>query len=761
MATDGDAQQVEQVKLSKIGRYFSVPYREIYFVAGLHVSYIVANYQLMVLITLLTNGWNLALLNAVCITNIQGGLQQVLVILTSYLADTFVGNSKMLLFSAILYCIGLFIWNFKVQSSDSEVTEKHEMPVMWIFLCLALITVGQCGYDNYTRTVEDECNDQEENERGGEQESESKKLITPDGRKRLRQSWFCRSLMELFKEFSYEVIINRFKIIGFIIAVGLNGNFFIISIMIALSSSLFLVGKLCFYPFESLEESPLQLVFRVFRVAYKRRKYKVNKCLYFEGENDADHRAYHNQNSRQQNSQSADSDDSLEDDNDDDLQENNDDLSAADFEYDVSVDDQENNDVVIAADFEYEISVNNQDNVISDAQLGYDATIAGDEENASDLVKVKLEFDCRVEDQENDDLVNCAVDADDDNHRENIEKQEDQKDDHHDESSMQYNNVIHANVDDDRDHPCRRKKGERANECEDHNPTTEAQAHTGLTNRFRCLNKAALYDPNKEKQSRIDFQNGKLCTVKQVLQAKKSIRITRLSLIFMMYGIMRAVSSTFFVEQADNMYSYLGSYSVPVQVIIYSSNVTEYLVRTKLSKWFLARQVRKRRTTFYGTIRVGLGMVLSVPCFVTAFLVEQRRQKALKNDELISAFWLLPQYSLMGAVNGLVVVDDFFDKEMPEVFGRSSYGSILAEGITGIGKMLSLVLLSVVYKITKRGGKSGWIGHDIDHSHVAYYYALMAGFGCVCCVIYAVVAFTYRRHQLKELKISSNISHHP
>ncbi|CAO2838009.1 unnamed protein product [Amaranthus hypochondriacus] len=256
-----------------------------------------------------------------------------------------------------------------------------------------------------------------------------------------------------------------------------------------------------------------------------------------------------------------------------------------------------------------------------------------------------------------------------------------------------------------------------------------------LNDNIRFLGRAALYDPSKVDPT-IEFEQGRLYTFQQVEDTKRFENAMRLSLAFLMYGVMSAVGETFFLEQANKMDSRIGKYKVPIQMFVMTSELVRKLVSYIYMK-ILPKVVQKScRRRFYGALRVGIGMLLSVPCFGIAWYIEKKR---LANVN-ISAFWLTPQLILVGLMDGLAVdgVECYFKQQLPNSIGVP-YSSILTEGIVGLGKLLSVGWFCFWYFITNIGDNSGWFGHDIDNSRLDYYYAVMVGFGFFSTLVYVVV----------------------
>ncbi|XP_056682930.1 protein NRT1/ PTR FAMILY 5.11 isoform X2 [Spinacia oleracea] len=229
-------------------------------------------------------------------------------------------------------------------------------------------------------------------------------------------------------------------------------------------------------------------------------------------------------------------------------------------------------------------------------------------------------------------------------------------------------------------------------------------------------------------------------TVEQVEDTKCFIRSSCLSLVFLTYGVMTAVGDTFFIDQADEMKKQIGSFEVPIQLFVLILEAIKQVV-SWITEKVNAPHNNKR---FYGALRLGLGMLLSVPCFLIASVIETKILEAKRlHHRQMSVLWLTPQLLLWGIMDGLAVdgIEDFFKHEMPESVAKS-YGNILAEAVVGAGKILSVGWFCLCYYAgIMIEGKPGWIGKDMQGSHLEYYYAVTALFGLVSFFLYVWVAF--------------------
>ncbi|KAK9290702.1 hypothetical protein L1049_008876 [Liquidambar formosana] len=266
---------------------------------------------------------------------------------------------------------------------------------------------------------------------------------------------------------------------------------------------------------------------------------------------------------------------------------------------------------------------------------------------------------------------------------------------------------------------------------------------------FRWLDKAAIVESptsSAEEQMRL----GRLCTVTQVKEVKRLLKMMPMWTTFVVYSLVEATGSTFFLEHIEAPISF-------VVFKVFLSFTFSYLYDSIILKkrgrnacflafggvYFYSTKVmvmdssRWRRATL---LRIGAGMASSVLCCGVAWLVEAHRLNSKKGaddrDKTIgwtSNLWLLPQFFLWGLMEGLARkgLDDFTNVQVAK--SMASYGSSFNDCVLGIGKFLTV--LFVFFR--------SWFGDTISKSHLDKYYRMLAllGLGNLC--YYCFVSFFF------------------
>lgn len=237
------------------------------------------------------------------------------------------------------------------------------------------------------------------------------------------------------------------------------------------------------------------------------------------------------------------------------------------------------------------------------------------------------------------------------------------------------------------------------------------------------------------------------------IDIKQLVRTMSLSSAFLMYGVMSAVGDSYFVEQVDQMNTSIGNFQVPTQVFVIGTEWLRSIVK-KLCHWLYSKACDDdaQQSRFYGTLRVGLGMLLAIPCFFIASLVESKRL----DEDSTSVLWLFPQLIIMATVDGLAMdgIECFFEVEMPAPYGKL-YASIFAEAIVGLGKLLSVAWNFMCHYISQIYGHPSWFGDDINESRLDIYYVVMALFAVVSFIVYVWIAYKHssKRSPIKLQKM--------
>eukprot|EP00261_Vitis_vinifera_P030420 XP_010665397.1 PREDICTED: protein NRT1/ PTR FAMILY 5.10 [Vitis vinifera] len=265
---------------------------------------------------------------------------------------------------------------------------------------------------------------------------------------------------------------------------------------------------------------------------------------------------------------------------------------------------------------------------------------------------------------------------------------------------------------------------------------------------FRFLNKALLA-PDGSKD------NGKVCSVSDVEEAKAVLRLFPIWATCLAYAIVFAQSSTFFTKQGITMDRSLGSgFVIPAASLQSFITLAIIIFIPIYDRIFvpIARSLTRKPSGITMLQRIGTGIFLSCISMVIAALVEMKRLKTAEEYGLIdmpkvtvpmSVCWLIPQYILFGVsdVFTMVGLQEFFYDQVPNEL--RSVGLALYLSIFGVGNFLSSFLISVIDKTTNGDGQGSWFNDNLNQAHLDYFYWLLAGLSAVGLATYLYFAKSY------------------
>lgn len=125
--------------------------------------------------------------------------------------------------------------------------------------------------------------------------------------------------------------------------------------------------------------------------------------------------------------------------------------------------------------------------------------------------------------------------------------------------------------------------------------------------------------------------------------------------------------------------------------------------------------------------RIGVGLVFSILSMLVAAIIEaQRRKIAVRNGMLMSVFWLVPQFVLVGVGEAFIYVGqlEFYYEESP--VGMRSIGTAMFFCTISFGFFTSSALVSMVNWMTNGRGH-GWLATDLNEARLDYFYAVLLG----------------------------------
>ncbi|KAK4389478.1 protein NRT1/ PTR FAMILY 5.6 [Sesamum angolense] len=233
---------------------------------------------------------------------------------------------------------------------------------------------------------------------------------------------------------------------------------------------------------------------------------------------------------------------------------------------------------------------------------------------------------------------------------------------------------------------------------------------------LRWLDKASVEEPSPSPAEQMRI--GRLWSTEDVQEVKILLSMVPLWTTFLAYGLLQATGNTFFYEQVGYMDSRLGRISkVPIVIFVIVKSSTSFIVSRLCDSLFPSYWSQKVPRQVMLT-RIGAGMALSPVCCVVAWSIEKYRlYKYVNHDVSISVFWLIPQFFLLGFMDGLVFdgMEEVFDGHVPESFRK--YGPSFTQFALNIGNFVSLAFILIFH---------GLFNDNLDTSGLATYYALLA-----------------------------------
>ncbi|CAN4096245.1 unnamed protein product [Withania somnifera] len=269
------------------------------------------------------------------------------------------------------------------------------------------------------------------------------------------------------------------------------------------------------------------------------------------------------------------------------------------------------------------------------------------------------------------------------------------------------------------------------------------------TQMLRCLDKAAILD---DYAAANENRNNAwiVSTVSQVEEVKMVLKLIPIWSTCILFWTVYSQMNTFSIEQATFMNRNVGKFGIPAGSLSFFLFIS-ILLFTSINERItvpIARKITGNTQGLTSLQRVGIGLTLSVAGMVTAAVVEkQRRENATKYKYSISAFWLVPQFFIVGAGEAFAYVGqlEFFIREAPEGMKSMSTGLFLST--LSMGFFMSSLLVSIVHKVTN----GSWLKSNLNNGRLDYFYWMLAVLGLLNYFIFLVFS---RRHQYKTQHLS-------
>lgn len=276
---------------------------------------------------------------------------------------------------------------------------------------------------------------------------------------------------------------------------------------------------------------------------------------------------------------------------------------------------------------------------------------------------------------------------------------------------------------------------------------------------IRWLDKAALLETSKSLSAEEQELNGRLFPVRDVQRVKQLLVLLPMWTALPIHGLVLATGSTFFVVQSESLdpdpVLFINAlFLLQRFVTVTVPYVHDFLVSGWIKKlpmhhvrpiWI--QKLLKHRV---GLVRIAIGIACSIICCMVSMLVETRRLNLIKTRGdaepfPMSTVWLVPQFFLIGLVEGLVAhgLADFYNIHVDE--SLEHYESPFNESAIGVGKFLSAALV-----LTLSGS---WFHGTLNTSHLDKYYKLLGILSSVNLCFYLLVMYA---HAWKALHVNGS-----
>ncbi|KAF2542726.1 hypothetical protein F2Q68_00032105, partial [Brassica cretica] len=265
------------------------------------------------------------------------------------------------------------------------------------------------------------------------------------------------------------------------------------------------------------------------------------------------------------------------------------------------------------------------------------------------------------------------------------------------------------------------------------------------TERLKCLDKAAVVTDEKDSWG--------VSTVTQVEEVKLVVKLIPIWATNILFWTIYSQMTTFTVEQATFMERKVGSFTVPAGSYSAFLILTILLFTSLNERVFvpLTRMITKKPQGLTSLQRIGVGLVFSMAAMAVAAVIENARREAeVAKGMKISAFWLIPQYFLVGAGEAFAYVGqlEFFIREAPERMKSMSTGLFLST--VSMGFFVSSLLVSLVDKVTHKS----WLRSNLNKARLNYFYWLLVVLGALNFFVFLLFAM---KHQYKADMISVGV----
>ncbi|XP_021732616.1 protein NRT1/ PTR FAMILY 5.6-like [Chenopodium quinoa] len=275
------------------------------------------------------------------------------------------------------------------------------------------------------------------------------------------------------------------------------------------------------------------------------------------------------------------------------------------------------------------------------------------------------------------------------------------------------------------------------------------------TNRLRFLDKAAIIENHESNGAAVKKQSPwRLATVTQVEELKLIVTMIPIWLNSLVFGIGVAQGPSFFVKQGSAMnrkiYKEFEIPAASMTAFIALGLIITVALYDKVLVPYLRRVIGNNERGINILTRISVGMVALTISILISALVEKKRLKASLEGKIMNIFWLTPQFFILGVGDGLSLVgmQEYFYEQVPN--SMRSIGMAFYLSVIGIGSFLNSFLIIIVNHATKMHGGKKWIGKDLSHSRLDYYYWLLMIIIVLNMCLFMLLSRNYRYKSIQK-----------
>ncbi|KAL9157621.1 hypothetical protein ABFS82_08G016600 [Erythranthe guttata] len=242
--------------------------------------------------------------------------------------------------------------------------------------------------------------------------------------------------------------------------------------------------------------------------------------------------------------------------------------------------------------------------------------------------------------------------------------------------------------------------------------------------------------------------------VNPLRDAKIILRLLPVWIMLLMFAVIFQLPVTFFTKQGMAMKRNIGNFKFEIPPAALQSSITVSII--VLMPWYdtffvpLVRIFTRNEKGISVMQRMGIGMFLSVVAMIIAAITERKRMEIGKNngEQLLSIYWLLPQYILLGISDIFTVVgmQEYFYSEVP--VRMRTMGIALYTSIFGVGSFLSALLISVIeFLTTSKETHDNWFSDDMSKARLDKYYWFLAFTSAISLLAFVIFCRFFRERK--------------